>query len=442
MHAFPRLKPLLLVAALTASAPGVAHSEDLIQAYLQARQNDPTLALADANLRSTREGVVQARSALLPQINASLGLSQDNRGFKDGAGIPSGHQRSRNLSLNLSQSLFDLSNYHDLQAAHEQTRSQDAQYRAASQNLLIRVATAYFNVLTAEDALKFSQANEKSLARELEQAQERYKVGLSAITDVQDAKAQHDAAVAQRISARNALDDAREALTQITGKPVTDLKVLRQQVPLQTPVPNKISYWVDTAVRNNPNILAQQFNVDAADSQISAARDGHLPTLSATVSYGKGANWTTRLGYNKVPSSTVIGLTLRIPLFSGGYTQSRVRQSIAQRDAAEDGLVSQRRLVIRNTRYYFRSVVAGISEVEATRQALLSARKALEATDAGFKVGTRTIVDVLIGQQNLINAQQSYSQARHQFVLNQLLLKQTAGTLTVKDLESVNALLE
>jgi len=435
-----RLKPLLLALALGAAAPGAAHAEDLMQAYLQARQNDPQLALAGANLRGTKEGVVQARSALLPQINASLGLTQSNQSTTIG-GVNSGHVRSRRLSLDLSQSVFDLSRIADLKAADKQAASQSAQYKAATQNLLIRVASAYFNVLTAKDQVELSKANEKSLARELDQAEQRYKVGLSPITDVQDAKAQHDSAVAQLIRAKNALDDAREALTQITGQPVRDLKTLREGVPLKPPVPDNIADWVRTAMQNNPDILAQQLNVEAADDQINSARAGHLPTLSANISYGKGAQWS-QLGYTRIPSGTTIGLTLNVPLFSGGFTQSRVRQSIAQRDAAQDGLTSQRRQTIRNTRGYFRSVIAGISEVQATRQAVESSKSALQATEAGFKVGTRTIVDVLLAQQTLINSQQNYSQARHQFVLNRLLLKQSAGTISIKDLEEVNALLQ
>ncbi|GAB3023830.1 TolC family outer membrane protein [Oleiagrimonas citrea] len=449
-----RFKPVLLALAITAAMPGMAHAEDLMQAYQQARQNDPQLALAEANTRSVHEGINQARAALFPQINASLGLTQDNRGRSSGTYIDqstgqlymtpaTGYLRNRNLSLTLSQSVFDLSRYEDLKSAHAQADSQNAQYSAEEQNLLVRVATAYFNVLTAKDQVAFSKAQEKSLARELDQAQQRFKVGLSAITDVQDAKAQHDSATAQLISAQNALDDAREALTQITGEPAKNLKVLRDEVPLQPPVPNNVSDWVRTALQNNPSIMAQQYNVDAADYQVSSARAGHLPTISANVSYGKSSTWSENGTLNtSTPSDTTFGLTLRVPIFSGGLVQSQVRQAIAQRDASKDGLESQRRQTIRNTRNYFRSVIAGISEVEATRQAVQSSQSALEATEAGFKVGTRTIVDVLLGQQNLTNAQQSYSRARHQFVLNQLLLKQAAGTITVKDLQAVNALLE
>lgn len=448
-----RLKPLFLALAISAT-PLMAHAEDLLQAYRDAHANDPQLALAEANRLSVHEGISQARAALLPQVDGSLSLTQDNRGQSSGSYVDpntgkifvtpaTGYLRRRSLSATLTQSVFNFSRYEDLKAAHEQYDSQDAQYTAAEQALLIRVATAYFNVLTAKDQVLFSKANERSLARELDQAQQRFKVGLSAITDVQDAKAQHDAATASLISAENALDDAREALTQITGTPSNDLKTLSDNLPLTPPVPANIQDWVRTALQNNPSIQAQQYNVDAAESQISSARAGHLPTLSASVSYGKSSTWSENGNFNTTtPSDTTIGLTLRIPIFSGGLTQSQVRQSIYQRNAAQDGLVSQRRQTIRNTRNYYRSVIAGISEVEATRQAVKSSASALEATEAGFKVGTRTIVDVLLAQQTLTRAQQSYSQARHQFVINKLLLKQAAGTITVNDLEKVNALLQ
>ncbi|MDA3914168.1 TolC family outer membrane protein [Oleiagrimonas sp.] len=451
---YPMHLKTLFLAMTLAATPILAHGEDLMQAYSDALANDPQLALANANRMSVHEGISQSRAALLPQVDGSLSLTQDNRGRSNGSYVDpntgrifvtpaTGYLRTRNISATLTQSIFNFSSYENLKAAHEQYDSQDAQYKAAEQNLMIRVATAYFNVLTAKDQVEFSKANEKSLARELDQARQRFKVGLSAITDVQDAKAQHDAARASLIRAKNVLDDAREALVQITDKPATDLKTLRQDLPLNPPTPNDSRAWVKTALDNNPSIQAQIYNVDAADSQINSARGGHLPTLSASLSYGKSSNWSQNHDFNNSqPSDTTIGLTLRIPIFSGGLTQSKVRQSIYQRNAAQDGLKSQRRQTIRDTRNYYRSVIAGISEVQATRQAVESNKSALEATEAGFKVGTRTIVDVLISQQNLTNAKQSYSQARHQFVLNKLLLKQAAGTITVKDLQHVNALLQ
>ncbi|MDF3982596.1 TolC family outer membrane protein [Luteibacter sp. PPL201] len=463
-----RLK-LLTVAFALAAMPFASHAEDLMEAYRLARANDPTLSQADSTRLATGEGVAQARSALLPQVNGSLSLNQSNPSgasrdvLTDATGTPLrdangnvlltndvGHTRTRTLGAQVSQSVVDLSKWADLKAARSSAESQNATYDAAAQQLFTRVATAYFQVLTNDDALTFAKANEQALARQLEQAQQRFDVGLAAITDVQDAKAQHDSAVAQVITAENTLADSREALTQITGKPSTNLKKLREQLPMDPPSPNDPNAWVAQAVKNNPTVLASQYNVESAEDSISAARAGHLPTISATASYNKSNTWTqndagvggsSNVGTNG-RGTTTVGLTLNVPIFSGGYTQSRVRQSIYQRDAAQDSLEVTRRQVVRDTLNYYRSVVAGISEVEATKAAVESAQSARDATQAGFEVGTRTIVDVLLSQQNLTQALSNYSQSRHQFILNKLLLKQSAGTVDIKDMEAINALLQ
>ncbi|SFW73545.1 MULTISPECIES: TolC family outer membrane protein [Luteibacter] len=464
-----RLK-LLTVALALAATPFATHAEDLLDAYRQARANDPVLSQADSTRLATGENVVQARALLLPQISAQLSLNQNDPNgpsrsivtdaagnpVVDGAGNPvltsdAGHTRTRQLGATISQSVLDLSRYSDLKAAKSSSQAQDATYEAALQQLATRVATAYFQVLTNDDALTFAKANEQALARQLEQAQQRFDVGLSAITDVQDAKAQHDTAVAAVITAENTLADSREALTQITGKPADNLKKLREQLPMDPPSPNDPKAWVAEAVKSNPTIIASQYNVDSAEHSISSARAGHLPTIDATLGYNKSTSWTQNagtassagtLGSSNGRGATTVGLTLNVPIFAGGATQSRVRQSIYQRDAAQDSLESSRRQVVRDTLNYYRSVVAGISKVEATKAAVESSESARDATQAGFEVGTRTIVDVLIAQQNLTQALSDYSQARHQFILDKLLLKQTAGTVDVKDLEAINALLQ
>jgi len=457
-----RLK-LLTVALALAATPFASHAEDLLDAYRQARANDPTLSQADSTRLATDETVVQTRALLLPQVNAQLSLSQTdvngpNRATStagDGTtviGPDLGHARTRQQTATVSQSVLDLSKYADLKASKSSSEAQDATYEAALQQLATRVATAYFQVLTNDDALTFAKANEQALARQLEQAQQRFDVGLSAITDVQDAKAQHDTAVAAVITAENTLADSREALTQITGKPADNLKKLREQLPMEAPAPNDPKAWVAEAVKSNPQILASQYNVESAEHSISSARAGHLPTIDATASYGKSTQWYENGGTGAAAAinrangngrgQTTVGVTLNVPIFAGGATQSRVRQSIYQRDAAQDSLEATRRQVVRDTLNYYRSVVAGISKVEATKAAVESSESARDATQAGFEVGTRTIVDVLIAQQNLTQALSDYSQSRHQFILDKLLLKQTAGTVDVKDLEAINSLLQ
>ncbi|MEO7073373.1 MAG: TolC family outer membrane protein [Rhodanobacter sp.] len=447
-----RLKLLSLALLLTAvSLPG--YGQDLLDAYRDARANDPVLSQADATRLATGEGVDQARALLLPQISADLSLSQTNGGggtsFIDpnnGGQIVNtsmfGHTRTRSINGTLSQTVFDFSKYANLKAAHSAADAQDDIYQAAQQALLVRVTQAYLGVLTSEDALTYAKANEDAFRQQFEQSDQRYKVGLSAITDMYQARAYYEAAKAQTITAQNVLNDAREALTQITGKPTGDLKKLRDDLPLQPPSPNDQDAWVKQALATNPELMAQRQNVRTAEHNITAARSGHLPTISAQVSYGKNASWYQNANiHNERPASTTIGLSLNVPIFSGGMTQSRVRQSIYQRDSAVDSAESQRRQVVRDTLNYYRSVIAGIAQVESAKSSVESGQKALEATRAGFDVGTQTMTNVLLAIQTLTSSESSYSQARHQFILNKLLLKQAAGTADVSDLQTINALL-
>ncbi|MGA7297026.1 MAG: TolC family outer membrane protein [Rhodanobacteraceae bacterium] len=455
---------LLSIAMLTAIAasPGLAHAEDLLEVYQQARQSDPVLAQAEAQKLATSEGVNQARAQLLPQITGSYSYNQSHthssssQPYATGSGdfqvfsvTSSSDDYGTTLRGQVDQTLVDFSKYANLKTSHSQADAQNEQYRATEQSLIVRVAQAYFDVLTANDNLSFAKAEEKALSKQLDQAQQRYEVGLSAITDVNEAKANHDAAVANVINTKNALDDAREALTQITGKSFGTLETLREDLPMNPPSPNNQKAWVDKALAQNPQVLAQRYQVDAAEHSISAARAGHLPTLGASVVYSRNPGWSdlnsARYGgsihTNSNRETTSVGLVLNIPIFSGGATQSRVRQSIYERDAANDLLEQNRRQVTRDTRNAFRSVVAGISEVEARRQAVISAKSALDATQAGFEVGSRNIIDVLNGQQQLFQARSAYSLARHNFIINKLLLKQSSGDISYNDLKAVNALL-
>jgi outer membrane protein len=462
-----RIRLNLLAAALAwACAPALVQAEDLVQIYTEARAADPTLAIADANKGAINEGIDQARSALLPQIGASLAYDRSDSGFnsvgpfQDAAGnfvlLPSSdtiRNRSRPAQVQLSQSLFNWTNWSRLNTSKATALSADSNYDAASQDLFVRTSTAYFAVLTSQDALIFAQANEKALARQLDQAEQRFEVGLSAVTDVHNARAQHDTSVAQVILAQNSLDTARESLTQIIGKEFGDLKKLREHLPLEKPSPGEVQSWVDVAVKENPSLAAAQHSLEASEYNISTQRSGHYPTLSASVvrndtpawgdtTQGVGGNYFGPFHGNNITGTTTIGVVLNVPIYSGGLVSSQVRQAIFQRDAAQDQFELQRRFVVANTRNAYRAVIAGISEVEATKQAVVSAQSSLDATQAGFEVGTRTIVDVLLAQQTLFQNQSAYSQARHAFVLSGLQLKQAAGTIGVKDIEGVNALLE
>jgi len=453
----------LSLAVMLAFGATVVRADDLVQVYQEARASDPTLAGAEATKLSTDENIDQARSALLPQIAGALDFTR-TRGGDDstslvqdpntGTYVPvGGYTRtgySRSLGATLNQSILDISKWTALKASKYSAQAGAATYDAAQQQLMINTAQAYFGVLTSLDALKFADANEKALGRQLEQAQQRFDVGLAAITDVNDAKAQHDQAVATVISDQNAVDTARETVRQLTNKEPGEFKKLRENLPLDHPTPDDPKAWVDVALKQSPILAAAALNVDAANANINTARAGHLPTISAQVGYSRAPSWgdirsggeTTPLFSGDPKWGSTITLSLNVPIFTGGYTQSRVRQSIYQRDFAQDQYELNRRQVEAATRNNYRSVIAGASEVEATKAAVISAQSSVEATQAGYEVGTRTIVDVLISQQTLLSAQSQYSSARHTFVLNGLLLKQAAGVIELKDLEAINALLE
>jgi outer membrane protein len=444
-----RLSALTKILTLVlATLPLTGHSEDLLSVYRQARANDPVLSQSDAARLSTVEGVVQARALLLPQISGSHGLTQSKgSGPSGGTGARElsnvGPARGRNLSVTLAQPIVDFGKWADVSAAKAQSRSQEQVYQAALQALYVRVTAAYFGVLTGADQLTFAKANEEALRQAYEQADRRFQVGLSAITDRYQARSRYEQARAQTIQAENTLNDAREALTQITGKHQYNLKKLREDLPLDPPLPVDPEAWVALAAKNNPSLAAQEFNIESAEHRIDATRAGHLPAINASVARGKYASQTgaaAGTGRSNRWDSRV-GLTLTVPIFSGGATQSQVRQSIYNRDSAQDALESQRRQVTRDTLNFYRTSVAGISQVEAAKAGVDSGQKALEATRAGFDVGTQTMLNVLTAIQTLTQAQSTYSQSRHNFVLNKLQLKQTAGTVDMKDIEEINTLL-
>lgn len=447
-----RLKLLTLALSLAAvSLP--SHGEDLLDAYRQARANDPVLAQADATRLAVHENVPQARALLLPQISAGMSLQQQSisgNGGNNGTslsqiGLNPGHERTRSISASVDQTILNLSDIANLQAAHSTSDAQEKIYEAAAQELFVRVASAYFTVLNDEEQVAYAKANEEAYRVTYDQAEQQYKVGISAVTNVYQAKSYYEAAKATTVTYENTLANDRQALSVITGKPVGELKKLRPDLPMDPPSPADPQSWVDSATKNNPTLASAQLSVDAAEHSINAARAGHLPTIMASFTRGKSTAWLENGSYNPAGNGrygNTIGVTLSVPIFSGGATQSKVRQSIYQRDEAQDSLELTRRQTIQNTLNYYNSVIAGISEVESGKAAVESAQKAVDATKAGFQVGTQIMLDVLTSIQQLTQAQSTYSVARHQLVLNRLLLKQSAGTIDFNDLEYINSLLQ
>ena len=433
----PRLS-LLSIALLLATGSG-ASAADLMQAYTLARDSDPQLAIADTSRHATQLRVTQARANLLPNLtgNASYSRSGINSSGERVLSIDppivstsstSTHTSGRNYGLQLSQSLYDHSNYTRLNSAKKRTQVGEAQYDAENDALMVRVAEAYFMTLTAIDALVFARAEERAVKRQLDQADQRFEVGLTAITDVHEARARYDSARAGTIAAEVRLEDAREAMIQITGQPLHNLRGLSDNFVPARPSPEGIDAWIALALDQNPTLRAQELAAEADQLDVATARAGHLPYLTASASKGRGYGWGTSAGdMDIIPSNNKaddwrVGVNLVVPIFSGFATQTQVKLAINARDERALQYDQTQRVIVRETRNAYRALAAGISEIEARKQAVISAESALEATEAGFEVGTRTIVDVLLSQQALFQAQSANSSARHNFLVNLLRL--------------------
>lgn len=426
-------RPLFLSLALAlTSSPLLA--ADLVQTYELARTNDPTLSIAESQRLSTREGAVQARGALLPQIGGSASLT-DTRA----AGV-SGHLRRRSYGVSANQVLFDWGQIATLRSQQALSTAADFQLDADNDALITRTAAAYFDVLIATETLAAAEAAEAAFRRQFDFADKRLEVGLAPITDVHEARAQYDGARANTIVQRNALQDAYQALAEITGSEIRDLRGLPDDFTPELPEGRDAEAWVATALDQNPQLQALRYQVTASELGVTAARSAHLPTLDLGASYSNSSSWGERsLASQQLESEgNSIGITLTVPIFTGGITQSRVRQSIAQRDITADQYEAQRRAIERNTRNAYQGLVAGITEVEARRLALVSANSAYEASQVGLEVGTRTVIDVLINQQNLFSARQQYAFAKYNFLQSRLLLEQAAGTLDIGNLQDIN----
>ncbi|MCC5864166.1 MAG: TolC family outer membrane protein [Wenzhouxiangella sp.] len=452
MRRKPTIKSVALALPFAFVLAVPAQAVDLLGVYELAQTNDAELRAAEQRLAAAGEAPVQARAALLPSLSASAGrtLGQSRVTVAGTRGDLLDADRE-NYALELRQSIFDDANFGRIARARAELMAADAQYAEAFQAFLFRVSERYFEVITALDSVRFARAEETALRRQFEQAEQRFEVGLAAVTDVHEARAVYDAAQARVILVENQLDDAREALREITGTLFENFARLVDEVPLEMPTPASAEEWVALALDSSPRVLQQRGQFEIAEADLRVARAGHLPTLGLVGTYSRNINneWVGRdpVTQEVLTSATLrdqgwtVSLNLNVPLFQGFAVQSRRRQAGFSLAAADQTLDQIERAVARQTENAYRAIVAGIREVEARRQALISARSALEATNAGFEVGTRTIVDVLQSEQRFFQAERDFSQARHQFILNQLRLNQAAGTLDEEDLVWVNQLL-
>ena len=425
--------------AISCCISGAVLAEDLLDTYQLAKQNDPQLAAAEASYLATSETKSLSRAGVLPSINLSASGSRNAEEFTvAGSGSREKNYTNYSYRLELRQTLYRRDNFLQLDEADTRILQAEAEYQAAEQGLVLRLAQAYFDVLAAQDNLHFSRAEKEAIARQLEQTRQRFEVGLTAITDVHEAQARYDLVNAQEIEAQFRLDDRREILREITGQPPLKPATLRKQTPLPTPEPADPNAWNKLALEQNPALRVARLSSQLAALQVKRSRSGHQPTLdlALTHNYSKGGSFVDEV------TSNSIGLQFNLPLYSGGGTSAAVRQRLHQHDAARQKLEQQHRATEAGTRTAYRGVTASIVRVQALKQAVVSNQSALDATEAGYEVGTRTSVDVLNARRELFRAQRDYAQSRYDYIIGSLTLKDTAGMLNHDDLVQINQWLE
>lgn len=434
----------LVIALMVPAAP--VNAESLVTVYEQALAYDSGVAAARAAREAREAAADEARSALLPQINAfgETRFVESDVNPSEASFFEEERTVTNQYGVRLDQPLFRASPWFNLRGSREQSKAAEAELALTQQQLILDVATEYFEVLRAQDELDTALAQETALRRQWEQAKERHEVGLIATTEVEEARAGYDASQSQRIAAESQLDIARESLARLSGQYYEELDRLEVEFPTVSPEPTDPEAWQETALLQNWSVQAARFAVDAAEEAVKANRSQHYPTLDLSASVTRQRRDTTgsRLDQPQAGSSTgtdrrtdgAIGLSLNVPLYQGGGTSAGVRRARAEATQAERELETTRRNVRLETRTLFRQIQTNIETLKAQQQTIVSRRSALDATRAGYDVGTRNIVEVLDAEQNYFVALRDFANARYDYVLNTLRLKQAAGTLSPQDL--------
>lgn len=439
------------------SLVGFSHlvqAADLLEVYNEALQSDPIFQQAIANQLSTKEGLPISISALLPSIifqaTPSLtrtGVSGTNLASFAGLSIAPRNTTTRAyyMSLTINQTLFDFNKFSQVRGAQALAKGADANLNAALEDLMIRTARAYFNVLKDEDQLAYSAASKRAFEHQLGQVREQYNVGLKTVTDVYTAQASYDSALADYIATQTNLNNDRENLRSITGKYYPKLSRLRDDFPLVSPEPKNIDEWVKTAEQHNWSIQAQRYNVENKKQIIRQKYAGHLPVV--TIQGLMDRNYTLNLNsYNALmdragpgtQTDRAVSVNINFPIFSGGGVIASTNQATYDYEAAQQKLEQTIRDTLNSTRQNYLSIITGISQINADKQAVKSTISSLHGIRASFRVGTETLVDVLNQQQKVFEKQTKYSTDRYNFVNSILALKQAAGTLSFDDLKAVN----
>ena len=438
------------VALFLAAAP--ARAIDIADAYRDALENDPVLGAAEASYEARKELIPQARANLLPRMNLSgstswnersfpvpprLDFNPDSPTFGTVAPVADQDYNEHQWAARLEQPLFNLSSWHAWRSAKSSVVGAQASLAGAQQALIVRVVEAYLNVLRAQDRLEATLAREAAVNRQLEQVQQRFDVGLVAITDVLEAQAGYDNAVVDRIQADGDRYIFFETLQTLIGTPFDSLERLSEELPVVDPDPQNEEQWVRTALETNHNIAAAIAQLEAANRTIAARRSGHLPTLDGSVTRSHYVTGGASFLANKIDTTTW-ALSMTVPIYQGGFTNSRTKEARALAEQAREELLNQQLTVSRDTRNLFQRVATDVVRVGARLKAIASSESALEATETGYEVGTRNIVDVLQAQQRLYASEFDYADSRYNYVIDLMRLQQSAGVLEEEHLAGLN----
>lgn len=421
-----------------------SHATDLMEIYEQALSSDPIFKQAYSTYMSNKEALPQARAALLPSLLGTGGqISKTQNQFGQNSftgGVIPLRQSFYTYAYNLTatQAIFNYQSWMQIKLAKDSVKAAQATFNSSAQDLILRTAQAYFNVLLAKDTLRFTQAEKRANKRQLEQAQQRYKVGLDAITSVYEAKAAYDETVAREIADKNNLINRFEDLRKLTNHTYESLAPLRNgKIPLINPEPNNVNEWVDVALKQNYQLLSAKYSALAAKKNIQVQAGQNYPTINVQGNYQDSkTNAITVVGNQKTASVT---LNLSFPIYQGGLVLSQTRQANYDYQTASEAFEESYRNTLVNTRIAYNNILDGIEKIKADRQAIISAENSLSSTEAQFKVGTRTMVDVLDAQQRLFRTQLQLSTDQYTYIQSILLLKQSAGTLNANDLAQINS---
>lgn len=434
---------LSLSVLLALGVQAQAHAEDLIQIYHAAQSQDSVFASARAAQRAGEEKLTQGRSQLLPSVNLNANTTKNNvtTTYAPGSFLaPFGgnmQYNSHGYGVSLVQPLFREQNWALYNESELQVAISEAQYKVAEQDLILRSAQTYFDVLIAQDSVQLAASQKAAISEQLEQAKRNFEVGTATVTDTYEAQARYDLIVAQELTAANNLEIKRRTLQQLVNANFSQLNELGQAFKLDTPEPNDVQKWVDDAQRGNYQVAIARASYELSQQEVARNRGGHLPTIDLVANYSSSTAGGGTFGATDT-RATAVGVQLNMPLFQGGAIQSKWREAEANSEKARQDMENARRNVELQTRQAYLGVVSGISQVQALQQALKSSESLLEASKLGQQVGVRTNLDVLNAQQQLFSTRRDLYQAQYNYLISQLSLKAAVGALSEDDINKVN----